>query len=112
MLFQLLFGSLALGNMVRDGKTHQIRNLIRQGKREGMILMDDALYGLVKEGTVSAENAYEKATDKIEFRKQMRSLGHDVGVAMADEETLDLEAMETAQQQQAAPAAGGDTDAA
>ena len=81
--------------MIRDGKSHQIPNLIRQGRREGMILMDDALSNLVESEVVRAEDAYEKSVDKIEFRKRMRSLGFEVGVAMSDEELAELGAEKT-----------------
>jgi twitching motility protein PilT len=83
---EVLFGSPALGNMIREGKTHQIPNIIRQGQRRGMITMDDSLYQLVAADVVQPEPAYEKAIDKKEFRKRMSQLGHKVGAADAAEE--------------------------
>lgn len=82
---EVLFGSPALGNIVREGKTHQITNLIKQGKRRGMVTMDESLERLVEEGIVSPESAYEKAIEKKEFRKTMQKYGHTVGVGDDDE---------------------------
>ena len=81
---EILFGSPALGNIVREGKTHQITNLIRQGKRRGMITMDDSLEKLVADEIVTPEDGYDKAIEKKEFRKRMSKLGYVVGAG--DEE--------------------------
>ncbi|MFT5430887.1 MAG: twitching motility protein PilT [Myxococcota bacterium] len=88
---EILFGSPALGNIVREGKTHQITNLIRQGKRQGMVTMDDSLVQLVKDEVVTPEAAYEKAIDKKDFRKFMAVLGHIVGAS--DESPEEMEKM-------------------
>lgn len=65
---ELLFGSPALSGMIREGKTHQITNLIQTGSREGMIDMDSAIRRLYEEGKVPARAAYEKAIDKESFK--------------------------------------------
>ena len=92
---EILFGSPALGNIVRAGKTHQITNLIRQGQRRGMITMDDSLEKLVKDETVTPEAAYEKAIEKKDFRKRMLVLGHTVGMADEDPEEMERMMMES-----------------
>ncbi len=86
---EILFGSPALGNIVREGKTHQITNLIAQGKNRGMITMDDSLEKLVRDDVVDAESAYEKAIEKKEFVKRMFALGHRVGAGDEDPEELE-----------------------
>ena len=68
---EILFGSPALGNIIREGKTHQISNIIRQGQRRGMIAMDDSLLKHTEQKLVDPENAYEKAIDKKDFRKKV-----------------------------------------
>jgi twitching motility protein PilT len=78
---EVLFGSPALGNIVREGKTHQISNLIHTGRTQGMVTMDHSLLGLVRSGRVAPKAAYEKAIDKAEFRKVVREeLGVVVGI--------------------------------
>jgi len=84
---EILFGSPALGNIVREGKTHQITNLIQQGKRRGMNTMDDSLMKLVEDDTITPEDGYDKAIDKKDFRKRMAKIGHSVGSGEDDEDT-------------------------
>ncbi len=88
---EILFGSPAMGNIVREGKTHQLPNIIRAGKRQGMITMDDSLERFVKEDIITSEAAYEKSIDKKDFRKRMLVLGHTVG--MGDEDPEEAEKM-------------------
>ena len=92
---EILFGSPALGNIVREGKTHQISNIIRQGRRRGMVTMDESLETLVKEEIVTPEAAYEKAIEKKDFRKAMFALGHEVGIGDEDPEELEKQKLES-----------------
>ena len=98
--FEILFGSPALGVVVREGRSHQIANLIRQGKRRGMVAMDDSLITLVEEEVVTPGEAYERAIDKPDFRKKMAERGHMVGVS--DDESVELELALAAQEAQRA----------
>jgi twitching motility protein PilT len=69
---EVLFGSPALGTLIRDGKTHQVTNYIQMGKSQGMRAMDDALMQAIHEGTVEHLDAYEKCIDKKDFRSRLR----------------------------------------
>ncbi|MGQ0508101.1 MAG: type IV pilus twitching motility protein PilT [Myxococcaceae bacterium] len=73
---EVLFSNFALGALIREGKTHQVPSVIAGGKREGMIAMDDTLQGFVESELVEPEDALEKAIDKDQFRKFLRSKGH------------------------------------
>jgi len=64
---EILLGSPALGNLIREGKVSQIPSLIQTRTTEGMQTMDQALMKLVKEGKITVESAFEKATDKKLF---------------------------------------------
>ncbi len=86
--FELLFGSPALSNLIREGKTSQIDDLIQLGQRDGMVTMDHSLLALVREGTVTPEAAYEKAVDKAAFRHTM-AVEFDVQVGLDEDEDLD-----------------------
>jgi twitching motility protein PilT len=72
---EILFASPAMSSLLRDGKTHQIGGLIKLGKKEGMIAMDDALRKLADDGLIDAHAALEKAIDKDEMRKWLRERG-------------------------------------
>ncbi|WP_024621152.1 type IV pilus twitching motility protein PilT [Metaclostridioides mangenotii] len=46
----------AIKNLIREGKTHQISNLIQTGSKYGMNTMDQSLVKLFLEGVISEEN--------------------------------------------------------
>jgi twitching motility protein PilT len=64
---EILVGSPALANLIREGKISQIPSLIQIGAAEGMQTLDQALMKLVKEEKITIEAAYEKAQDKSLF---------------------------------------------
>ena len=55
--FELLVANDAVRNLIREGRTHQLRNVIRIGAAEGMITLESALNELVGAGRVSYEDA-------------------------------------------------------
>lgn len=65
---EVLFGSPALANIIREGKTPQITTLIQMGQKEGMIDMDSSIRRLYDEGIISGRAAYDKAIDKEQFK--------------------------------------------
>ncbi len=66
--FEILLGSTALSNSIREGKTSNINNQIQTGKSKGMISMDQSLTELVKNGIVEHDEALERAIDKESFK--------------------------------------------
>jgi twitching motility protein PilT len=66
---EILLGSAALASMIRENKTFQIPSMMQGGQAQGMQTMDMALDRYVKDGTVTFENALEKAIDKESFAK-------------------------------------------
>ena len=65
---EILFGSPALANIIREGKTPQITSMIQVGIKEGMIDMDTSIKNLLEDGKVTARAAFDKAIDKELFR--------------------------------------------
>jgi twitching motility protein PilT len=66
--FEILIGTPAVRNLVREGKTHQINSMIQTGKKYGMQLLDDAIMDLCKQGKISPDDAYSRANEKARFR--------------------------------------------
>jgi twitching motility protein PilT len=64
---EILLGSPAIGNLIREAKLSQINSIIQTGTELGMQSMDQALQALVDEGRISVEAAYWKAIDKSLF---------------------------------------------
>lgn len=65
LAYEVLIGSMAIGNLIREGKTFQIPSLMQIGVREGMQLMDLCLAKLVASKLIT----YEQAMLRVENRK-------------------------------------------
>ncbi len=59
----------AIGNLVREGKTHMIYSAIETGTKFGMVALDRSLSDLVNNGMVSFEDALAKCSDAEKFRQ-------------------------------------------
>jgi twitching motility protein PilT len=54
---EILIGTPAISNLIREGKTFQIPGIIQTGKREGMQSMEAAVRALMESGKISSEEA-------------------------------------------------------
>jgi len=73
---EILMGSTALGNLIREGKTFQIDTLIQatESEKTGNQSLDRALINLLRDAKISLEDALVYAHDKTMFaRFQERS---------------------------------------
>jgi twitching motility protein PilT len=66
--FEVLIGTSAVRNLVREGKTRQIRNTLTLGQAEGMQTLEMSLNSLVKAGVITYDDAVARAVvpDEIE----------------------------------------------
>jgi twitching motility protein PilT len=64
---EILLKTPGLANIVREGNITMLGSVIQGGKGMGMQAMDDALYARVKDESVSAEEAVQKAVNKRRF---------------------------------------------
>ncbi len=64
---EILVCTYAVGNLIREAKTHQLPSVMQTGKRLGMQTLDDAIMDLLKKGWISPEDAYDKSIDKQKF---------------------------------------------
>ncbi len=76
--FEILIGSTALSNAIREGKTSLINNQIQTGKSKGMISMDQSLAELVRGGIVEPEEALERSLDRETFKTMIANLAADL----------------------------------
>lgn len=74
---EILLKSSGLPNIIRDGNTPMLSQIIQAGKSQGMQAMDDVLFAYAKEGKVSAHDAYMKATDKPRFEPLLQAAGEE-----------------------------------
>lgn len=71
-VFEVMTINSAVQNMIRDGKTYQIDNVIYSGAADqSMISMDNELLSLVRAGRVTKENAILYAANPDMLRKRL-----------------------------------------
>lgn len=66
--FEVLMANNASRALIREGKTHQIRNVISQNVREGMQTLEQSLSVLVAHGLISYEDAVSRAVVPTDVR--------------------------------------------
>jgi twitching motility protein PilT len=66
---EILIRTSGLANVIREGNTPMLLNIIQSGKSIGMQTMDDALMALVQANRIAPDDAYRKAIDKARFEK-------------------------------------------
>jgi twitching motility protein PilT len=64
---EILLRTSGLPNIIRDGNTPMLSQIIQAGKSQGMQAMDDVLFEYAKDGKVSPRDAYMKALEKARF---------------------------------------------
>ena len=67
--FELLLCHSGVRNLIREGKTHQMNNLIQTGYSVGMRLLDQDLKRLLEEGLVEYDDAIAKSSNPAEFER-------------------------------------------
>ncbi len=69
--FEIMVGTPAVANLIREGKTFQIPSIIQTSKKDGMQLMDQHLLDLLKTKKVNPEEAYRCSIDKKQFEQYL-----------------------------------------
>jgi twitching motility protein PilT len=59
--FEVLVGTTSVRNLLREGKSRQIRNVMSTSRADGMQTLEHSLSGLVQSGAVSYEDAVARA---------------------------------------------------
>jgi twitching motility protein PilT len=65
---EIMLNSPAIANVIREAKTFMLPGIIQTGKKAGMILMDESVAELYRQGVISAEEAIYRAENKTEMR--------------------------------------------
>ena len=66
--FELLIANNAVRSLVREGKTHQIRNILAAGRAEGMCTLETWLNHLVANGLITYEDALSRSVHPKEIK--------------------------------------------
>lgn len=71
--FEVLVGTSAIRNLIRENKAYQINSIIQTGHKQGMNTLDQALVRLAEKGLVTLDDARFRAKDRGEFDRLMAS---------------------------------------
>ena len=64
---EIMVGTAAIRNMIRESKIAQIYSAIQTGRRDGMQTLDQNLKEMIDKGLISSATAATKAVDKTMF---------------------------------------------
>jgi twitching motility protein PilT len=67
--FEVLLNTIAVQNLIKEGKTRQLRNVLETGSKDGMNTMERSLSELVRAGVVEAGIASARAQHPDEMRR-------------------------------------------
>ncbi|MFY9821941.1 MAG: type IV pilus twitching motility protein PilT [Thermoanaerobaculia bacterium] len=64
---EILVVNKAVGNLIRENKTFQIKSVLQTGAAQGMCLLDASLADLVKKGVITRDEALKHTDDPAKF---------------------------------------------
>ncbi|PIR40090.1 MAG: type IV pili twitching motility protein PilT [Candidatus Zambryskibacteria bacterium CG10_big_fil_rev_8_21_14_0_10_34_34] len=69
--YELLINNVAVSNLIRDKRTHELNTMIETGSQEGMIDFNRCLIEKVNKGEITIENAYLYSTNTRALEKML-----------------------------------------
>jgi twitching motility protein PilT len=72
--YEVLVATPAVRNLIKEGKTNQLRNSLITGSRDGMATLEQSLSVLVQDGTITAEEAIKRSLYPKDINVQPRLL--------------------------------------
>lgn len=69
--YEMLVVTSAISNLIREGKTFRINSSIQTGRKFGMILLDDSLFNLWKNGLCEERDVITKSNNPGELRARL-----------------------------------------
>jgi twitching motility protein PilT len=73
--YEIMIATPAVANLIREGKTFQLKSVMQTGRALGMQTMNDHLFELVKSDQVEPLEAYMKSNDKMVFKEMLTKVG-------------------------------------
>jgi len=68
---ELMLGTAAMKHLIRDGKTHQLYNMLQTGSKYGMQTMEQALFQLYLDKQITLEEAMNNTIHPEELRRMV-----------------------------------------
>ena len=69
---EIMLNNAAVSNLIREGKMHQVDNVIRTSSDIGMVYLEKSLVTLVREGVISVQKAQEYAVHPEEVLRLLK----------------------------------------
>lgn len=79
---EIMIATPAIRNLIRERKTFQIPSMLQTGKKYGMQSLDDAIMDLLNKGIISADEAFNKCSDKTRFLPFLKKAPEDFTEAL------------------------------
>jgi twitching motility protein PilT len=73
--YEILVANSAVRNLIKEGKTHQLRNSLVTGSKEGMVTFEQSVSTLIQTGLITYEDALARSLypKDIEARPRLRA---------------------------------------
>ena len=78
--FEIMIGTPAVGNLIRENNTHQIPGVLQTHSKDGMCTLDQSLAERYAEGLIKRSDAIDRAQDLKEIAKLLMSTDQKRGV--------------------------------
>ncbi len=69
--FEILIGTPAVANLIREAKTFQLPSILQTGSYIGMTTMEQSLVTLIKEKKINPSDAMDVVSNSTEFKKML-----------------------------------------
>jgi twitching motility protein PilT len=77
--FEIMIGTPAVSNLIRENNTHQIPGLLQTHSKDGMCTLDQSLAERYREGFIKRNEAIERAEDLKELTKLIQTTDQERG---------------------------------
>lgn len=71
---EVLIGTPAVRNVIRDGKSHQLYSSMQTGGKYGMITMDNYILDLLSKSLINKDTALRRANDPEYIKKRINAV--------------------------------------
>lgn len=71
---EIMLGTPAIGNLIRDGKTHQLSSAMQMGMKDGMMPLNATLAQLVSRQKISLDTAMSASNDLNELNQYLHGI--------------------------------------
>ena len=61
-----------ISNLIRENKLHHLQTLLQSSRKEGMQVMDDAIYDLYLKSEISSDTAISYAQDALGMKQKVQ----------------------------------------